>query len=261
MSSNSAIRETNTINPNATVFDIETGPLNKEWVLSLSDPFPPFSKPAPFDPSVVKIGNLKDQEKISEKIGAARSLYETECRNAYPVWLAEKEAFEADILSKSALDAATGMILVIGYKSADFEFIDEGREEILLSNFWDLYKRLKSNSKLISFYGHSFDLPFIVRRSLVNGIPIPADAIKQNRFWHDSFIDLAEIWSCGGRRAEDRINLDVLDRLLKGEGKQGSGADFSRLYLGSEAERQEALNYALTDTRITYRLAQKMGVI
>ncbi len=55
-----------------TAFDIETGPLPREVLDSLIDPFPPFEPPGPFDPAMVKYGNTKDEAKKAEKLEAAR---------------------------------------------------------------------------------------------------------------------------------------------------------------------------------------------
>ena len=244
------------------VFDIETGPLDRDFVLSLSDPFPLFTQPPPFDAQSVAIGNLKDQAKIAEKIGKAKAAHEEECRNAWPAYLAKREGYERELLARAALDAATGQVLTIAYKGDGFESVTEGNEPELLNSFWQMFEHQVTGCRLIvSFCGHSFDLPFLVRRSLIKGVAIPHDVYGRNRYPHPAFLDLAEIWSCGGRRAEDRISLDALDRVLGGEGKTRSGESFARLYAGTPEERQEAIAYALNDVRITYRVAQKMGVL
>ena len=69
-------------------FDIETGPASLEE-LSLME--------VPFDPATVKIGNLKDQVKIEEKIEAARKNH------------------ELDFINKAALSPFTGRVIAIGW--------------------------------------------------------------------------------------------------------------------------------------------------
>jgi hypothetical protein len=57
------------------VFDIETGPLPSDEIRANSAPFVPAPPPGDFDPSAVKLGNLKDEAKIAAKINDAREEY------------------------------------------------------------------------------------------------------------------------------------------------------------------------------------------
>ena len=68
-------------------FDIETGPLSfGELVIP------------PFDPSQVKLGNIKNPDLIAEKIRTA------------------EENHTADYIRNAALDAISGQVLAIGYR-------------------------------------------------------------------------------------------------------------------------------------------------
>lgn len=245
-----------------TVFDIETGPLDSEWVLSMCEPFPPYAKPAPFDPGWVKTGNLKDQTKIRAKIEEAEQRYAEECLQSYPNWLREKEVYEASRLDEASKNAHTGRVLAVGYGAmiGDRTYIDITADEAtMLATLWDnvAHEMLEWRGGMIGFFINGFDLPFCVRRSLVLGVPVPTGLIDKNRFWHPKMIDLHELWALG---RGDRISLDALSRLMGGKGKNGDGAQFHRLINGTTEERDQAVSYLLNDVVITRDIARKMGI-
>lgn len=245
-----------------TIFDAETGPLDREWVLSMCDPYPPFAKPAPFDPGSVKTGNLKDQAKIREKIELAEQKHKEDELNAYPLWLQAKSDYEEKQLDNAAKHAETGKLLAIGYSDMNTREvgINTGSEVELLNTLWEVavQEMIEVDGLIIGFATHFFDFPFAIRRSIVNGVKLPMGLLDKNRFWHPHSIDLHEIWQCG--RREERISLHNLDRLLGGQGKNGDGGEFHRLFHGTKDERQQALDYLKNDIAITSNVARKMGV-
>lgn len=245
-----------------TVFDIETGPLDRDYVLSMCDPFRPYCKPAPFDPSTVKIGNLKDQAKINAKIDEAEQKYNEDCLNSYPLWVQEKADYEEELLDKAALSAVTGQVLTIGYGNYETEevAIHEGRESVLLREFWKWTgQQLKQkDGGLIGFYSNHFDMPFLIRRSWKLDLKTPFGIIDRNRFFNPRFIDLVDIFSMG---CGDKINLDRLGKFLVGRGKSDIGQHFHRYYNGTPEEKTQAIDYAKEDIVLTRDAARKMGVM
>lgn len=193
------------------VFDIETAPLDD----------------LEFDPSEVKLGNLKDEEKIAAKIEDARQKYQRD----------------------AALSAITGQVCAIGVKSAEYE-IFVGEEPAVLAGFWKVFRR-SHTEQLVGFNIFRFDLPFLVRRSWVCGVDVPP--IRSGRFWSDRFIDLMDLWQLGDRQAKG--TLSQIDRLLGGEGKKRSGKDFASLL---RDDQEEAIAYLRNDLDITERVAQRM---
>ena len=57
------------------VFDIETGPLPDDVLKERVPPFDEPPRPGKFDPVTVKLGNLKDEDKIKAKIEAAKKAH------------------------------------------------------------------------------------------------------------------------------------------------------------------------------------------
>lgn len=206
-------------------FDIETGPL------------PDKQLPA-FDRDSVKLGNLKDPEKIKAKVDEA----------------------EATWRDRLALSPLTGRVLAIGYMELGEEpGILVGKDESekdMLRCFWDLW--LKSKHELhVGFNIFGFDLPYLFRRSLLNGVRVPNGAIDRRGYWHESFCDLLNVWRAGNR--QEWVSMDALAAAFGLEGKtEGvSGKDFAGLWF---RDRPKAIEYLKRDIELPLELAEAMGV-
>lgn len=244
-----------------TVFEVFTGPLELEIVLPMIEPYPPFATPAPFDAGWVKLGQLKDPAKIREKIDTAQQKYEEECRNAYPKWERDKAAYEEKELDKAGKSALTGQILAVGYGNygGPEVRVNVDTEPELIKHLWDCIacEMLSYNGVMISFAGHSKDLPFLVRRSWAHGIGIPPRVVDKHKWWHKSLIDLQEVWALGQFPAT-QCHLDSLDRLFGGEPQEFQ--HFHRMFNGDTGQRQQAIQYAENNIVSTRRVAKRMGV-
>ena len=142
-------------------FDIETGPLSEEQIRKIA--------PA-FKESEVKTGNL-GLEKQLEKIAL------------------EKTKHISKIVSSAALNAEYGQVLAIGILGDDEPTILTGEESDILAKFWGL--ALKDFQEGISTWvGHNvlgFDLPFLLRRSVIVGVSVPSFLRPKlgGRYWPD----------------------------------------------------------------------------
>lgn len=242
------------------VFDIETGPLPKDVLDRLFEPY----VPAAFDESSVKTGNLRDKAKIDAKI--------EECRGKHlEAELAKAFQREQEFFGKAALHADTGQVLAIGYywpendQDGDGSLISgnyEGEEEVVRS-FWQLVVHaIQDRSTLIGHNIHGFDLPFLVRRSWLLGVTVPQSIFSGSgtgnaRYFADAFVDTQRRW---GLTTGELISLDRLARAMGVGEKNGHGEDFARLWNGSDSEKQEAIEYLQNDLRLTWECARRMGV-
>lgn len=209
------------------VFDIETGPLDEEI---LSAQFVPKSK--------------------EEFVGNQR--WKSETADAkYKEYL--EGAFQG-FLNRAALDPTTGQVLAIGLKSEKgAKILDSVNEEQILKDFWAKALELEAQGR--SLVGHNvlgFDLPFIMRRSWIHGIDVAKLTVVK---------DTMKVWSCGVYG--DSISLDRLARALDvGTKTEGiTGADFARLWNGTDAEHKRAREYLLDDLRLTWDIANRLGVM
>lgn len=221
------------------IFDIETGPLPAEELAALTPPF---------DPTEVKIGNLKDPAKIAEKIDQARRDH------------------EAEHVERAALSPITGRVLAIGYLNpiSNRSLVDDGErdggEPGLLDRFWSQYTKLRAQQKpLAGFNCRSFDVPFLIRRSWLHEVDVPETVLKTDRYLDETFFDLLIRWRCGNGTNESAS----LDRVAKFFGLAGkpagvTGADFARLWA---TERTRAVEYLQNDLAMTAAIARRMGLV
>lgn len=218
--------------------DIETGPLSEAELRA--------SMPA-FDESEVKVGNFKDPEKIAAKIAEA------------------KAAHERDYFDRAALRADTGRVVAIGVGyDVDGQFIQGvGRESndfedeaLLLEWWWETFTEYADEGRaFVGFNLLNFDVPFLLRRSWLYGVQVPRSVFASGgRYLNDRhFIDLMQVWQAGSRN--DSISLDRLARFLGVGEKNGSGADFHKLW---ESDRTKAIEYLANDLRLTLACAGRL---
>lgn len=234
------------------VWDIETGP--RPWA-ELEPFYEGPTKLPPFDESMVKYGNAKDPAKRKEKFESFKADYEA--RLAGEAWAAE--ALRQEFLSKAALSPITGQVLAIGYSTKSGQTIHQGDEKQTLVLFWETVQSCRKNrTPMIGFNICNFDLPFVVRRSWLHGVDVPAGILSQGRYWDKMFVDLMQVWGCGVWG--ERISLDKLCGFFGLARKTGSGADFARL-LADEATKQQAIDYLKNDLLMTAQAAERLGVL
>lgn len=216
--------------------DIETGPL-PEAELRASLP--------PFDESEVKVGNLKDPDKIAAKIAEA------------------KAAHEREYFDRAALRAETGRVVAIGVGcDVNAPFIAGVGEDSLPSEvsllewWWETFVNYADEGRqFVGFNLFGFDIPFLLRRSWLHGIDVPRAVFAPGgRYLNDRcFIDLYQIWQAGSR--QDSISLDRLSKFLGVGEKNGNGADFHKLW---ESDRAAARAYLANDLAMTMRCASRL---
>lgn len=271
-SSSSSNLSSRSLLKNALVFDIETRPGRPVDIWDVID-HPSVAEPfdenqelwcdGEFDPSLVQLGSAKKQETIDRKIEEAREHFE-HCKANRDSILAELraahemkvEAKAQEIIGKAALNAETCRVLVIGYLDvkADHFFTTHDNflidEADVIREFWKHYEAANCMVGLNIF---RFDLPVLIRRSWILGVPVPRDVMERDRFWNQKFIDLAARWSCGNHG--DYISLDRLARAMGVGRKNGDGADFYKLW---ESDRAAAMKYLENDVRLPLGCAMKM---
>lgn len=168
-----------------------------------------------------------------------------------------------EFVRKAALSATTGRVLLIGtLNSGNFHGFGDisDNEAVILVTFWDLVTdALEAKLRIIGHNSNSFDLPFMVRRSWLLGVPVPRE-IRQGRYWNPLFLDTMEAWSFGAR---EYTSLNDIGRFFGvGQKTEGvKGGDFARLWFGTEEEHKQALDYNEQDLRLTAAIAEKMGLV
>jgi DNA polymerase III epsilon subunit-like protein len=205
-------------------YDIETGPLPTAELEKLSDPF---------DPSEVKMGNIKDPDKRAAKLADAKANH------------------IKNIVDTAALKPLKGKVLAIGLLDESGPICLTGPEEEILAQFWRTFSA--TSSLYIGYNIFKFDLPFLRKRSWkYDKVAVPQD-VRRGRYWSDRFVDLREDWQMGDRQAEG--SLDAICRHLGIEGKNGNGKDFARML---ELNKEKALEYLENDLRMTKEVYERI---
>ncbi len=245
------------------IFDIETGPLPLEVLRDIVPAFDPPAHPGEFDPRNVKYGNAKKDDKRLEILEAAKVKH-AEAIERYSADLEQAErTYWAEVEAKAALSALTGEVLAIGYRGDKviLDFVGERSESMLLVKFWTMYKTLRTaGRKMVGFNINGFDIPFLVQRSWVNGVPVPDTVFTgPQRYLEQTFVDLMKVWSGGAWGTFGK--LDTIARALNVGAKTPGvhGGDFARLFRDPETT-QSALDYLANDLDMTFGVAERLGV-
>lgn len=241
-------------------FDTETEGLPEADIRASSEPYPAF------DPTAVKYGNLKPENRAA-KLEEKRL-----------TWVEEEATYWKEKVDRAALSAMTGRVLAIGYDDSDGTqdidavgdvnrfAIDAGAntEHDVITRFFAVVvaSRQGASYKLVGFNSGEFDLPFIVRRALILGLKVPQGLLPtgSSRFyWPSWFIDLRDIWTFGAKGQSDLRHgkLGQITRLMGLGEKNGDGADFARLWR-DPATREQARAYLLQDLQLTRKLAERL---
>lgn len=249
------------------VWDIETGPLDRDYLLTNCEPFDPLAvklpdPPGEFDAAAVKYGNTKDEAKRAAKLEEARAAHSKAAAD-YPALCEQKltearAAHESKIMDRAALSAETGRVLTIGcFLPGDDEYLIPADDELtIIRSFWLMFASTP-NARWVGFNTDNFDLPFMVRRSWLLGIPVPPEIVmdRGRRYWHPSFVDLLARWRLGVY--QDSISLNRLGKYLGVGSKNGNGKDFAGLW---RDDRTAAITYLKNDLELTYQCARRMSV-
>lgn len=200
------------------VFDIETWPETEDVLGKFADPIP---ERIEFDPSTVKVGNLKDEAKIAAKIEECRIAHEQEQDD-----LTDPSRALDKVKDRACLKGHLGRLYAYGVKDDGFTFeINQvpapTREqesvlvERLLNTIGNHLSNVGPSAKVAGWNSNGFDLPFLVQRAIILGIRIPF-AIRTPVFYNEWSLDLKDRWSLGN----DRVGLATVGKALGIGGKE-----------------------------------------
>jgi len=260
--------------PRVISFDIETGPLPETQLLRVMPEFVPPAAPGEFDPKDVSVPkNWKDPAKIKEKIEAARAAHQAECDGYVANVEAARKKHFADFRDGAALDASTGWVVAIGWLDAGEEqpIIGQGNgldEENVLEIFWgEVSRAIRASIPMVGHDIQRFDLPFLVQRSWLLGVPIPAGVMTggngSRKYWNPLFIDTLKEWCL--YVPGERIGLDTLAKAFGLGGKyvgECCGKNFHEFWFSADpTKRLQAFDYLMLDIELPLEIARRMGVV
>lgn len=139
-----------------------------------------------FDETTVKIGNLKDEKKIAEKIASARA------------------EFETGLTKKMSVESNFCQILSIGFIELDEHdkvtrqdvYYDHDSDESLLNTFLNV---VYDGQTIIGWNCKNFDIPVLWKRCILNRKKSPFENYRKLcNPYTDEAIDLMYHWNAGG---------------------------------------------------------------
>lgn len=234
--------------------------------------------------------SFKDPEKIKQRQQDMHAKMIQEAEDAKVQWKVNLQDKRQKFIDDAALDARFSFCKMIGIRSHLIDDVHtvihvvESNEKIkatILNVPWPEYLEVKFHAtekemlsfvfgvvancigvgkdmeKLITYYGHQFDLPYLFRRAWIVGVKPPYFLRRGRYFSDDLCCDLYELWTLGERMAKSG-GLDGLCAALGLPGKEGDGKAFWKLYNENPAG---AVDYCASDIEITNACAEKMGVI
>lgn len=115
----------------------------------------------------------------------------------------------------------------------------------------------QSDFRLIGFYTHGFDFPFVFRRAWITGAKAP-HMLRKGRYFNDAFsTDILEAWQLGDRQVKTG-GMDGVAKVLKTKRKSAGGEGFHRLWTESPVA---AVLYLIDDLDVAEEIAERMGVV
>jgi hypothetical protein len=211
------------------IIDIETAPLPQNQIEA-------------FQPEFKADTRLKDPIKIAEDI-----------KN-------KKEKF----IANAALNPLTSYICALGVwetSQKEPELYISNSEKNIIEAFLELIKEENlTRTRIVTFNGMNFDIPFLCRRGLLYGHDIFPTFYRIDGCFKildkaPVFIDLAAIWDC---RRKDYISLNDL-AIYMGVGKKNKNEDL--FYQLLEKNKDVAKDYLINDLKLTKDIAEKWGLI
>lgn len=133
-------------------------------------------------------------------------------------------------------------------------------EKQLLQEFKELLEQKFDQNKLIlcAHNGKEFDFPYLCRRMLLNGIPLPKTLnISGKKPWEVPHIDTMEMWKFGDRKSY--TSLDLLSAIFNIESSKSDidGSMVTEVYYQNK-QLDRIARYCMNDVVVTVQLFLKL---
>ena len=170
----------------------------------------------------------------------------------------------------SALYPEFGKIIVVSIGQVVFDDLDTPQfkvksfygdnEKEILEQLMAALRALFSRAPGLKLVGHNikgFDAPWLIRRSLINGVAVPHQLHLQNvKPWENCLLDTAEIWKFGSwNGASLALICDLLG--IPSPKENMYGGEVARAYWQGRLE--EIKEYCEGDVRATANVILSMG--
>ena len=256
----------------ALIFDCETGPLPDDQLEQIFE-YDETKVPGyrllgkEFDPSSVKTGNTKDPAKKEAKIEEIRKKFLADQEAAQVAFANGRTVAWEEFKSRAALSAVTGRLLATGFYCDAWEHpmtvCSEPEEtDVLRMTLETIESFLAKGLKVVGHNIINFDIPFLVRRAWFYDIKVPLVIINEIQTYRSlKLIDTLREWNFASRSTSECGKIDYIAKYFGVGAKNGSGADFHKLFFGTPEQREQAIDYLINDVQMTRNVAAKMNLI
>lgn len=144
---------------------------------------------------------------------------------------------------------------VLGLRTKYFAGDDEAK---ILNEFRNMLEKMGPNVRLCAHNGKEFDFPYISRRSLVNGLPLPTVLnVAGKKPWEVNHLDTMEMWKFGDYK--HYTSLDLLTTIFNIPSSKGSmdGSMVSKVYY-NEGDLKKISEYCVGDVVAIAQLYLRM---
>lgn len=182
----------------------------------------------------------------------------------------EEQTSESLFFEKAGVYAEFAKVVCISFGSMSFQkgewnirlkSLAHDDEKILLDEFKNMLNRFSERYPGLAFCGHNikeFDVPFLCRRMIVNGISLPSVMqLSGKKPWENPHIDTLELWKFG-----DYKNYTSLALLAEIFGIPSPKEDIDGSMVGSvywhDNDLERISKYCLRDVLTTARVYLKL---
>lgn len=134
-------------------------------------------------------------------------------------------------------------------------------EKKLLVEFRELVEKKFDPKKtfLCAHNGKEFDFPYLCRRMLINGIPLPAILdISSKKPWEVNHIDTMDLWKFGDRKSYTSLELLAAIFGIESSKNDIDGSQVNKVYY-SDNDLEKIKDYCLQDVIVTANLYLKLN--
>lgn len=180
----------------------------------------------------------------------------------------ETQTDEEMFHDRAAIYAEFGKIVVIavgvftesqqGVLGLRTKYFADDNEKKLLTDFRSMLEKMGPGTRLCAHNGKEFDFPYISRRSLVNGLPLPTVLnIAGKKPWEVNHLDTMEMWKFGDYK--HYTSLDLLTTIFNIPSSKGSmdGSMVSKVYY-QEGDLKKISEYCVGDVVAIAQLYLRM---
>lgn len=168
---------------------------------------------------------------------------------------------------RAGIYAEFGKIIVIGigkYTEQNGElglrthYFADHDEKKVLTEFSSTLEKLGAGTKLCAHNGKEFDFPYICRRALVNGLPLPGVLnMSGKKPWEIGHLDTMELWKFGDFK--HYTSLDLLTAIFNIPSSKGvmDGSMVSEVY-HQQGDLKKIAEYCIGDVVAVAQLYLRM---